>query len=459
MLTTAATNYVVLGLGGVAGLLAARALGPEGRGELAAMQTWPLLLGAIGVLGLPDALVYVASGQRQHGRSLALTATALALGSTLVFAAVGYAAMPRLLGSQSNATVDAARMALTLTPLFALSVSFHALRGLELYSVWNALRLLSPLAWLLIVAIGGVYLKLPPRDLTFLYIAAAAMLIIPYNAIVWRHLMGPPRPQRRLVRPLVRFGLPSALTFIPQTLTTRLDQMLMIGMFEAEQLGTYVVAVTWASLTSPLVNSIGTVLFSTVARSRERHFRSHAVAAAFHTSIVVGAGASLFMVVITPLVLPMVLGSSYEAAIGLAQILVAASFVMSLNLVLSEALRGYGRPASVLRSEVVGLVSTGGLLLLLLPSLELIGAAIASLLSYFIVFVFLLLQIRVVDERTFRALLEPKRADLGRYAQGMNVLRRRSGEQLSQQVVDAGSNSTRDGLSADAHTPVETRDA
>ena len=40
------------------GALAARLLGPDGRGQLAAIQMWPNFLAAIANLGLPEALVY-----------------------------------------------------------------------------------------------------------------------------------------------------------------------------------------------------------------------------------------------------------------------------------------------------------------------------------------------------------------------------------------------------------------
>lgn len=390
-------------------MVAARALGPTGRGELAAIQTWPLLLGTVGVIGLPEALVYCTARRRHEAGSLALTATAIALGSTLLFSGLGYAFMPWLLQSQAQSTIDSARVALLITPLFSAGVAFHALRGMERYGTWNALRVLSPVAWLLIIVVGGFLLGRPPSDLVFAYIIAAALLIIPYHFVVWRTLQGPVRVDPGLVSPLLRFGIPSVMTVVPQTLNFRLDQMFMIGMFGPQQLGIYVVAVTWSSLASPLVNSIAAVLFSRVAVQQDDSGRKQSVTRALHASILLGATGSTVMLVLTPWLLPAVLGQGYAAGTGVAQVLIVAGFVASLNLVLQEGLRGYGRPTSALVSEGVGICSTVGLLLILLGPFQLLGAAVASLLSYSVVFAVLVTQLRVLESIPIRGLLLPSR--------------------------------------------------
>lgn len=406
-------------------MIAARALGPTGRGELAAIQTWSLLLGTVGVIGLPEALVYCTARQRDQAGSLALTATAIALGSTLLFAGFGYAAMPWLLQSQDEATVEAARVALLITPLFSAGVAFHALRGMEHYGPWNALRVLSPVAWLLTMIVGGLLLERSARDLVFAYIVAAAVLIVPYHIVVWRNLQGPVCIDRRLVSPLLRFGIPSVMTVVPQTLNFRLDQMFLIGMFRPQQLGIYVVAVTWSSLASPLVNSIAAVLFSRVAGQHEHGGRKQSVTRALHASIVLGAAASSVMLALTPWLLPALLGQGYAASTAVAQILIIAGFVASLNLVLQEALRGAGRPTSALLSEAAGVCSTVGFLLILLAPFQLVGAAVASLLSYSVVFIVLVMQLRVLEALPIRALLVPSPSAIVGLAREVATLRPR----------------------------------
>src|SRR5437868_7402069 len=58
---TAGTNVSIAVLSSVAGILAARLLGPEGRGELAAAIVWAGMIGVFASTGLPQALTYFAA--------------------------------------------------------------------------------------------------------------------------------------------------------------------------------------------------------------------------------------------------------------------------------------------------------------------------------------------------------------------------------------------------------------
>lgn len=58
---TMATNLIIAALGIVMGILSARLLGPQGRGELATIQLWPTFIAAFGMLGMPEAVLYFAS--------------------------------------------------------------------------------------------------------------------------------------------------------------------------------------------------------------------------------------------------------------------------------------------------------------------------------------------------------------------------------------------------------------
>ena len=52
------SKAVILGLQAGTGILTARELRPWGRGELAAMILWPLLVASVTTLGVPSALIY-----------------------------------------------------------------------------------------------------------------------------------------------------------------------------------------------------------------------------------------------------------------------------------------------------------------------------------------------------------------------------------------------------------------
>src|SRR5919109_1377412 len=59
--STIVSTAIILGCGLVTGLIAARSLGPSGRGELAAITVWANVLLYAGTLGLPEAVAYFAA--------------------------------------------------------------------------------------------------------------------------------------------------------------------------------------------------------------------------------------------------------------------------------------------------------------------------------------------------------------------------------------------------------------
>ena len=75
MPVTAFVNVLITLIGLVTGTLLARLLGPQGRGELAAIQGWPTYLVGFAMVGLPHALTYFCG--RNPLQSGALLATAV----------------------------------------------------------------------------------------------------------------------------------------------------------------------------------------------------------------------------------------------------------------------------------------------------------------------------------------------------------------------------------------------
>jgi len=74
-----ATNSALTAVAVATGVIAPRLLGPSGEGELAAIQTWPMLLGTLAMLGLDSALVYFIARDPESGKQLTATATVIGL--------------------------------------------------------------------------------------------------------------------------------------------------------------------------------------------------------------------------------------------------------------------------------------------------------------------------------------------------------------------------------------------
>ena len=383
LVLTLGANLGILVLTMATGMLNARLLGPSGRGELAAIQTIPSLIGTIAFLGLPSAVAYFSARRPSETRMLASTALVLCLLAAVPAVALGYACMPWLLAGQSAAAVHGARVYLCFIPLQAVVIMpYLALQGLSQFGVWNMLRLAPNMASL--ASIGLAFATGAPTAERFSawYLLTYAMIGPVAYAAFWRNSAGSRRPSTRPIGDLLRYGLPSALMIPAGMVNLQMDQMLMAAWLPSKVLGLYAVSVSWTSMLSAVFGALGPVLFPALAGTQDPAEQRALVARSFRLGIlavvVLGGGLAL----VTPFLLPLFFGRAFAPAVPAALILVAAAVVLNLVNLTGEILRGLGLPRWPLFGQLAALPVTVVLLIVLLPRWTTVGASIASLLAY-----------------------------------------------------------------------------
>jgi O-antigen/teichoic acid export membrane protein len=383
--STAAANAALAAIGLVTGMLAARLLGAEGRGELAAAQAWPLFLATLGSFGLTDAIAYFVARSPARARTTLATGLVLAAPFTLAATVAGVWLLPRMLRGQTTDVQHVAMQCLVLVPLLTLSTApSQALRGVGHYRAWNVLRLVTPLAWLvsLLSVRGTEHATVPTLAMAFIGATALAGLVT--HLVAWRTLAGSATPDRSLAHPMLAYSAPTMAAAIPHWLNLRLDQLIVIALLDARALGLYVVAIAWSGAAHPLTEVVAHNAVPALAGASDPWQRARLV---YRTGVIAAIGTSLVLLVATPLLLPLIFGVEFQAAIFVALIMVLAASVDATNAVGAECLRGVGRPRAVMLAECVGLAVT----VIALPVFVLIGgivgAACASLLSYVVILV------------------------------------------------------------------------
>jgi O-antigen/teichoic acid export membrane protein len=421
----AATNLVMSALGTISGIVAARLLGPHGRGELAAMQTWPVMIGYLALLGMGDALVFYSAREPERAGGYLASALAIALISGVPFVLVAYLAMPLVLAAQAPPIIAAARWYLLVVPLLALQgLPFCPLRGRGDFAAWNGLRVTPQVFWVVILAVAWFLGKRDPGALAFAYLGALALLVFMVGVVVKRRVPGPFWPQRTAVKPLLRYGLPCVLTTLPQILNLRMDQMLMAGLLPSTALGLYVVAVAWSNAVVPLLSAVAFAIFPEVASKVSESERAAALSRGTRFAALMALVTSLLLFIITPHGLVVVFGEKFKAATLAALILVPAGAIAGFNSVLEDGLRGLGRPASVMQAEFAGLIVTVVALALMLRHFGIVGASIASLIGYTTVTVGLLFHAYWTSGASPTDLMVPRLGDVIKWLTHVRVLAR-----------------------------------
>ncbi len=403
---TAGTNFVLAFMGLATGVAAARLLGPQHRGELAAIQLWPSFIATIAMLGLPEAIVYFSAREPENAGRYLGSAMALALVASLPAVAIGYMVLPVVLTAQSAMVVDGATRYLLVVPLFALiGLPYHPLRGQGDFFAWNVLRLVPALGWLGVLGAAWWLGRAEPRFLAGSYLLVLAVLVLPVAAVVRRRVRAPYRPQLALWRPMLRYSLPSLASIVPQVLNLRLDQIGTAALLSAESLGLYVVASGWSSAINPVLGALGAVLFPRVAAQASRDGQMEALAQGCRAGVLMATALAVAGLLVTPWLLPVLFGAKFVTAVPIASILLVAAALGGINVVMQDGLRGLGRPTAVMWSEIGGLVVTAATLFPLLGRVGVTGAALSSVLGCGTVTALLVVQVRRVSGCTLHTLL------------------------------------------------------
>ncbi len=425
VLLATATSLLMGALGFLSGPLAARLLGPTGRGELAAIQAWPLLLTTLAALGLHEALIYFSARTPDRSASYLTSATLIALVASIPAVAAGYLLMPLLLHAQTPATITTARWYLVVVPLASLiAMPMGALRGRRDLVTWNALRLATPVGWLLLLLAAWWTGHRTAGWLAAAFLGLSAALACLAWSVAWGRIRGARQADRDDWPALLRYGVPTMASQTPMLLNMRFDQMLMAAFLAPGMLGLYAVAVAWSAAIGPVLSGVGSVVFPVVASHREAADRLSVLARGTRLAVVLAVACGVVLGLFAPVAIPALFGSAFEPAVPAALVLVLAAVVAEIAGVLREGARGLGATGAVLKSELCGLFVGLGTLALLIGPLGILGAALASLIGYSAGAAWLARAVRQETGCSTAVLLRPRMADVRSVVTGIRGIAR-----------------------------------
>ena len=373
----------IAGLNLVTGVLLARTLGPEARGELAAVILWPTILAAAASAGFIEAVTFQTAARRAGYHVLVGTTLLLVAIETAAVLAVTGIAVPVALRSYDHDVLITALIFLAFVPLNVLTVHMMGvLNGDRRFVAFHGLRLaviVATAAGLVVLAVGD---KLDVRSAAIAYLAANLATCAAATWLVIARLERRPRAEWPLLKDAVGFGLRSNVSNVSTLLNERLDQLVISAFLAPAQLGLYVVAATFTSISTLLGYSVSSVALPVVASLDDLAERRRAAARYVRLTLVGTTAVAIPIAAAAPLIVNLAFGSSFDGAVNVARVLVLASVLLATARVLGSVLKGVGRPLDAGVAELAGLAVTGVALAALLPAFELMGAAAASALAY-----------------------------------------------------------------------------
>lgn len=398
-------------LGGVgAGVVIARALGPEGRGLFELGRMVAVLLALPAGLGLGRAAVFLRPrGHITDGGIYGAVIAALAGGTVM-----GGGLAAALLATREWHALNGLEIALpsAAVPLVAFFTQGQsALQGIG-QAAWFRRTLATREALFLALLLLAFSVH---ASLLVALVAWWAHWLLSALFVAWllaRHC-GRPRIPAGAFSKLVVFGASQASVVLLLQTHLRLDAFVVQGFHGSAELGYYAVAFGLAELIVFGGRAVGLALYPRTAassaqdpvggaRRTARALRVVLVFALLGASVIAVAGPSLVELLFGPAFAP--------AAVPL-RVLLPGTVAMALVIVLQSDLSGRGRIGSVVASGFTAVIGNLALTLLLVPGMGATGAALASSITYTAAAVLLLAVFSRATEIPLRDCLVPRRRD------------------------------------------------
>lgn len=366
----------------VGGVLLARALGPEGRGTVAALVAWTGIATILADMGVSSSLIFHASREPERGPGLLTNSVVLALGFSLVAWGI---ASPALLyfvphSGLSKWLVWAFLSSIPVVLVGGLPGSLALALGLNrMFLVLRSISAGTYFGGVLLAFVLGATSPGPYLLATWSGHAAGAVA-------AW----GPLRPFRRKFQRPSRNGLRQLLGYairvqgasIAAQASLRIDLLLISILLPPAQLGLYATSVAVSSAMGPFYAGMSNAM---VGRFSSRLNGRDSVASSLRLiglAMLLGIAPVGLLFAGAPLLIPALFGIAFESAVAPARILLLASPLAGANQMVGTLLRLGGHPTFQLYGEVAGLAITMPMLLVLVPRYGIEAAAWTSVLAY-----------------------------------------------------------------------------
>ncbi len=359
------------------GLLAARLLLPEGRGELAEIMLWPGLLMEFGILAMSDALLYRAATRAASPRRLFATVMWIGVGLAVVLTAVGYLAIPYMT-SNDSITVRAVESwyiaAYVPVYLFSLFVATMFQGHLDLVA-WNVVRSLVGLGYLGFIAAFHFAGRTDVEAFAVAYVAGT--LVSGLVGLAWLARKGWVgwRPDFETARGLLGYGARLHLGEMVNSLRQRVDQMGVSLYLNASDMGHYVVALTVANGPMILVNTVAGVAFPKISQAPDPAEKLRIFGIYLRLAMALSVASAAGLAVLATWLVPLIFGRAFEESAVLCQIMLIGLPFFAAKLMFIQALNAFDKSLAIGWAEAAGLLAAVASLALLMPAIGIRGAA------------------------------------------------------------------------------------
>ena len=374
--STVGIAFVIVALQLGQGILLARLLGPEGRGEYATAVLYVQLLLYIGLFGGLDVICRYAAGEsiqrdqlRRAALWLGITTGAVTSLVALALSVFGMPAEKRFLIPMAvlcSASIIGQHVMLIMTAVD---------RGSGEFGKYNIRRLIAAAAFPVLLLAAACVVQVDVMTASMLFVAASLISMLACVVGLSAPFRGESHPA---VPSLLKESRPYAFSMLVTDLFDRLDLVLVLWLVPLVDQGFYASMAPAVYPLTVIPNTLGSFLFNAGA-SKESRPTLGQVHRILGTSLAVQTISTVvFMVLIGPLVV-LLYGEKFEPAIIFALWLAPVSAIRGVLQGLDSYLKGCGKPLAPVRARAFAMVVMLLVTFLLFGRFGAIAIAIAAL--------------------------------------------------------------------------------
>ena len=389
MAVTLVANAATLGLTVLTGVLTARLLEPDGRGEVAAIVAWASVVALVASLGSKEAVTYVQARRPEEAPEILTTFMLWVAGLAVVGVAISELLLPLGFASQSQEVVQLARVFLLMTiPWMVWEGLVGVLNGHQFFVVASCVRVAQ------LTIMGGALVVLWQLDRVTVTTVLATHVISHVSILAFLLLFLARRVgfggfSPDIARSILHFGSRSHLGTLGSVGNARLDVFVMPMILAPREIGLYAVAVSGASIIIPLFGELRAVLFA-VASRRGDIGGMPLVETTLRFSLAGALIVAAILALAAPWLVSALYGPDFAGSVTALRLLLPGMVFWAGVSILAGGINATGKPVRSSKAQLIGLAVTVIGLAVTLPTVGIVGAAITSTVAYTIVFLVLL---------------------------------------------------------------------
>jgi O-antigen/teichoic acid export membrane protein len=378
---TMGNRLALVAIGMVTSVVVARALGPEGRGIFALATALTAVAVQFGNVGLHASNTWAVARDRTLLGPLLGNTLVVSLGLGGLVAGITWAVATSLPGFEVTGVILV--LAIASIPVNLAYLLLQNLQlGIQKIRTYNAMELIHRLivVAVLAIAIAGGWLN--PATAVGAGLVAG-VVVTSWAAVATARAAGASlRPRTRLLVEHARYGARAYVAALLAYLVLRLDLLLVGALRGATDVGYYSIAVSLAELIYLLPVVVGQMLFPRLSATTDAASRHATVRrASIGIGVAMTTGAAVAAIAAGPAI-NLLYGAAFAPSIPAFLWLLPGIVFLSIYTILSSYLAAVGMPAISLLTPGLGLSLNLALNLALLPGFGIVGAAIASTVTY-----------------------------------------------------------------------------